>query len=223
MRQLMTRHLSGLVFLGVVAAGATGRTEVRFVDSVVAEIDGAVVAASDVALARALGLFGLLPAASPLSAAEIDRYADGRLLLREATRIGVEVTEADRAAEWAKVAGRAGGESALTSWLLAADIDLARARQMVDDDLRRRRFVDVRFRALAFVSEAELSAALGPGPHSEADREAARSRLEEETTQHRLAEWLSEARAAGAVHRLTGQSSQVPDPLPGRPAAGTRR
>jgi hypothetical protein len=217
------RSLRALVVLGVLAAVATGRTEVRFVDSVVAEVDGALVAASDVALARALGLFGLAPAAGPLSAAEVERYADSRLLLREATRIGVEVAEADRAAAWDAVAARAGGETALAAWLAAADIDVAWARRMADDDLRIRRFVDLRFRALAFVSEAELAAALGPGAHSEAEREAARARLEEDTTRHRLAEWLSEARARGMVHRLTGQSGQVPDPLPGPAGAGIRR
>jgi hypothetical protein len=217
------RSLRALVFVGVLAAVATGRTEVRFVDSVVAEVEGSVVAASDVALARALGLFGLAPAAGSLSAAEIQRYAEGRLLVKEATRIGVEVTDADRAAAWDAVAARAGGETALEAWLAAADIDVGQARRMVDDDLSLRRFVDLRFRALAFVSEAELSAALGPGAHSEAERETTRARLEEETARHRLAEWLSEARARGGGHRLIGESSQVPDPLPGPPGAGIRR
>src|SRR5262249_42269761 len=95
---LLMRSLRTLVVLGVVAAVAPGRTEVRFVDSVVAEVEGTEVTASDIALARALGLFGLVPAAGSLSAGEVDRYADGRLLVREATRIGVEVAEADRAA-----------------------------------------------------------------------------------------------------------------------------
>jgi hypothetical protein len=217
------RTVHALVVLGVLATVATGRTEVRFVDSVVAEVEGTVVTASDVALARALGLFGLTPAAGALSAVEVERYADGRLLVREATRIGVEVTDTDRAAAWDAVAARVGGESALAVWLAAADVDVARARQMVDDDLSLRRFVDLRFRALAFVSEAELTAALGPGAHSEADRETARTRLEEETARHRLAEWISEARAHGVVHRVTGENSRVPDPLPSPPAAGIRR
>jgi hypothetical protein len=217
------RRLHALIVLGFLAAASTGGTEVRFVDAVVAEVDGAVVTASDIALARALGLFGLAPAAGPLSAAEVERYADSRLLLREATRIGVEVAEVDRMAAWDAVAARAGGETALAAWLAAADVDLDWARRMVDDDLSLRRFVDLRFRALAFVSEAELSAALGPGAHSEAEREAARARLEEETARHRLAEWLSEARARGVVHRLTDASGRVPDPLPGPPGEGIRR
>ena len=216
------RRLHALIVLGLLAAAATGRTEVRFVDSVVAEVDGAVVAASDVALARALGLFGLTPAAGPLSPVEIERYAEGRLLVVEATRIGVEIAETDRTAAWDEVAARTGGETALAAWLAAADIDVGWARRMVDDDLSVRRFVDLRFRALAFVSEAELSAALGPEAHSEAEREAARTRLEEETARHRLAEWLSEARARRAVRQLTGDR-EVPDPLPGPTGPGIRR
>jgi len=137
-------------------------------------------------------------------------------------RIGTEVTEADRTAAWDEVAARMGGQTALAAWLAAAGVDGGWARRMVDDDLSVRRFVDVRFRALAFVSEAELSAALGPGVHSEAEREAARARLEEESARHRLGEWLSEARARGAVRRLTGER-EVPDPLPGPTGAGIRR
>jgi hypothetical protein len=217
------RSLHALIVLGFLSAVSTGRTEVRFVDAVVAEVDGAVVAASDVALARALGLFGLAPAAGPLSAAEVERYADSRLLLREAIRIGVEVAEADRTAAWDAVAARAGGETALAAWLAAADVEVDWARRMVDDDLSIHRFIELRFRALAVVSEAELSAALGPGAHSEAEREAARARLEGEAARHRLAEWRSEARARGVVRQLTGESGQVPDPLPRPLGEGIRR
>src|SRR5262245_37459440 len=134
------RRLHTMIVLGFLVAASSGRTEVRFVDSVVAEVEGSVVAASDIAVARALGLFGLAPAAGPLSSAEAERYADSRLLLHEATWIGVEVAEADRLAAWDAVAARMGGKTALAAWQADADIDVDRARRMIDDDLSVRRF-----------------------------------------------------------------------------------
>src|SRR5262249_40875525 len=128
---LLMRSLFVLIALGLLAAASPGRTDVRFVDSVVAEVDGTVVAASDVALARALGLFGLTPAVGPLSPAEVERYADGRLLVVEATRIGAEVAEAERTAAWDEVAARMGGQTALAAWLAAADVDEGWVRRMV--------------------------------------------------------------------------------------------
>ena len=209
--------LRALAVLWILGAAGPGRAEVRFVDAVVAEVDGTVVTASDVALARALGLFALGPAAGPLSAPEVERYVDGRLLVREAARIGVEGTAVERAEAWTEAAARAGGEAALGAWLAAAGVDVAWARRMVDDDLGARRFVELRFRALAFVSEGDVSAALGPGPHGDVARETTRARLTEEAARGRLAEWLAEARARGSVRRLVGEGGSVPDPIPGLP------
>ena len=143
--------------------------DVRFLDRVVAEIDATPVPASDVAIARALGLFDLTPAPRAIEATDVERYVDGRLLTREATRLGVETTAEERAEAWAAAADRAGGQTALEAWLRIADVDPAWARRLVDEDLMSRRFVEVRFRDLAFVSEAEVTAAMGPGAHGEAD------------------------------------------------------
>lgn len=208
------RRVRALVVLGLLAATGIGRAEVRFLDRVVAQVDQTVVTASEVALARALGLFRLTPAPGPLTTPEVDRYIDGRLLVQEAARIGVEVTEADRAEAWAAAEGRAGGDAALAAWLAAADVDPAWARRLVEEDLLRRRFITLRFRALAFVSEADVSAALGPGRHSEAAREATRTRLEEESARRRLAAWLAETRARAAIRRTLEEGDQVPNPLP---------
>ena len=76
-----------------------------------AEIDGAPVPASDVAIARALGLFDLTPAPRAIEATDVERYVDGRLLTREATRLGVETTAEERAEAWAAAADRAGGQA----------------------------------------------------------------------------------------------------------------
>jgi hypothetical protein len=182
----------------------------------VAEVEGAVVTATDVALARALGLFELSPTAGGIRASDLERYVDARLLVREARRLGVEISAAERAEAWASVLARAGGEATLDAWLRAVGVDSSWAREIVDDDLRRRRFVDLRFRALAFVFETDVDAALGPGTHSAAARETARARLESEAASRGLAAWLAEARGKGAIRLLL--SNEVPDPLQ-RPGA----
>ena len=202
---------------GVLAGTGSVRAEESFLDGVVAQVDGVVVTASDVALGRALGLFGLTPATGPLSGAEIQRYLDGQLLAREGARIGVETTAVDQAEAWEAVIHRAGAEDALMRWLRRADVDLEWARRLVDDDLRMQQFVDLRFRALAFIAEADLAAVLGPGPHDEQTREMTRARLEGEAADRRRAEWLVEARGRASIIGHVARFGQVPNPLPGLP------
>jgi hypothetical protein len=202
---------SALAWAGPAAA------ERIFLDRLVAEADGAIVTASDIALGRARGLFGLTPTAGSLSAEEIQQYTDGQLLVREAERIGTDVTPADQAEAWAAVARRAGGESALTRWLSIADVEVPWARRLVDDDLRMRRFVELRFQALAFASEADLTAALGKEALDENAREAMRERLEAESAARRLAEWLAEARSRVFIRPHVAETGRVPNPLPGLP------
>ena len=221
-----------LAVFGALGAALTSHADVRFLDGVVAEIDGALVAASDVAIARALGLFELHPAPRALEATDVERYVDGRLLVREATRLGLETTADERTEAWAAAAGRAGGQASLEAWLRSADVDPTWARRLVDEDLMRRRFVELRFRDLAFVSEAEVTAAMGPGAHGEAAREAVRARLEGDAARRRLGEWLVETRARSVIRRLVDEGARSPGP-PGRrrgapvtrgtpPCAGTR-
>jgi hypothetical protein len=187
----------------------------------VARVDSVIITASDVALGRALGLFGLTPAIGPLSAADIQRYVDGQLLAREAVRIGVQDTPGDQAQAWAAVTRQAGSEGALTCWLTTAGVEVAWARRLVDDDLRMRQFIELRFRALAFIPEADLAAALGPGAHDEDAREAMRARLEAEAADRRLAEWLADARAHASITPRVAELGQVPNPLPALHGMGT--
>jgi hypothetical protein len=107
----------------------------------------------------------------------------------------------------------------LTRWLRLADVDMAWARRLADDDLTMRQFVELRFRALAFIPEADLAAALGPGTHDEGAREAMRARLEAEAARRQLAEWLADARARASIRLYVIESGQVPNPLPGLPGA----
>lgn len=207
--------LAFLAIFGTLAASWMSHADIRFVDRIVAEIDGVPVAASDVAIARALGLFELNPAPRAIEATDVERYADGRLLTREATRLGLETTADERTEAWAAAASRAGGQAALEAWLRIADVDPAWARRLVDEDLRRRRFVELRFRDLAFVSEAEVTAAMEPGAHGEAAREAVRARLEGAAARRRLGEWLAETRARSVIRRLVDEGARIPDPLAG--------
>ena len=211
--------LGFVALLCTLGAAPMSQAEVRFLDRMVAEIDGALVTASDVAIARALGLFELNPARRAIEATDVERYVDGRLLVREATRLGLETTPDERTEAWAAAAGRAGGQTMLEAWLRTADVDPAWARRLVDEDLVRRRFVELRFRELAFVSEAEVTAAMGTGQHGEATREAVRARLEGDVARRRLGEWLVETRARSVIRRLVDEGTPAPDPLagPGEP------
>ena len=212
-RKLAGAALGLLAVFGPLGAAAMSHADVRFFDRAVAEIDGALVTASDVAIARALGLFDLNPAPRAIDATDVERYVDGRLLAREAARLDLETTADERTEAWAAAAGRSGGQAVLETWLRAADVDPAWARRLVDEDLIRRRFVELRFRDLAFVSEAEVTAALGPGAHGEAAREAVRARLEGDAARRRLGEWLVETRARNVIRRLVDEGAGVPDPL----------
>jgi hypothetical protein len=219
-RKLVGAALGLLAVFGPLGAAPMGQAEVRFLDRLVAEIDGALVTASDVAIARALGLFELDPAPRAIEATDVERYVDGRLLAREATRLGLETTPDERTEAWAAAAGRAGGHAILDAWLRTAAVDPAWARRLVDEDLIRRRFVALRFRDLAFVSDAEVTAAMDAGPHGEATREAVRARLEGDAARRRLGEWLVETRARSVIRRLVDEGTRVPDPLAG---AGEQR
>lgn len=209
------------MWLAIAVVGAAGgpaeADSPRVIDRVVAGVDGAAVPASDVALARALGLFGLEPARTPLAVADVERYLEGRLLVGEANRLQIESPAAERAAAWAAAAARHGGSDAFQAWLDAVHVPADWARELVDDDLRRRQFVELRFRALAFVSEAEVTAALGGGAASEAERDRERRRLEEARASDRLRAWLAEARQRATVRVLLPEGETVPLVLPGGP------
>src|SRR5262249_22412137 len=144
---------------------------------------------------------------------------NGQLLVQEAARIGVEDRPADQVEAWAAMAQRAGGEGALTRWLTLSDVEVGWVRRLVGDDLRMRRFVELRFRALAFIPEADVAAALGPGPHDEGAREAMRVRLEAEAAGRQLAEWLADARTRASITLHVARFGHVPNPLPGLPSA----
>jgi len=198
----------GLVILGVAQPAAA-----TFVDAVLAETGEAAITASEIGLARALGLYDLHAAAGPIEPAEVERFADGRLLEREAVRLEIQPKPAELEAAWRGVADRHGGEASLMAWLARIAVSQDWVRRLVEGDLRRRQFIDFRFRAFALVPPGELEAALGPGPHSDAEREVVEGRLREEIVDRALRDWLTEARGSAGV-RLVPGALPVPTPIP---------
>lgn len=184
------------------------------VDAVLAEVGGEPVTASDVGLARALGVFGLSPSVSPIGAADVERVVSARLEIAEAERLGIAPSEAERDRAWAETAARLGGPDAVAAWLADAAVELAWARRLVAQDLARRQFVDLRFRAFVFVTEAEVDAALGPGEHAPAERERQREALREAETERRRAEWLAQIPDQVPVRLRLAPGATVPVPLP---------
>lgn len=178
------------------------------------EAAGEIVTASDIALARALGVLGLTPSPAPIDAEDVARVVAARLEVAEAELLGLRPSAAEGERAWAEAAVRIGGPDALAAWLERAAVEPAWARRLVDDDLARRQFVDLRFRAFVFVTEAEVTAALGPGEHPAAARERQREALREAETERRRAAWLEETRTRVPVRVQLGPGETVPCPLP---------
>ena len=213
--------LIGLV-LALLAPGRAPAAPV-LVETVVATVGATTVTAGDVALARALGLFGHAPATGPIGASELERSVRAHLIVDEADRLGIEIDEAEVEAAWRSLAGRRGGAAALVGWLTDNAIEPAWARRLLRDHLRHERFVELRFRAFVFVLEEDVTAALGPGEHPPEARERARERLRAEMAERRLAEWLEEAARRVPVRRLLSPGEAVVLPWPTPPHVSWRR
>jgi len=187
----------------------------QIVDAAIASVRGALVSLSDVALARALGLFELAPAPGPIAPEDVARYIDALLALREAEQLAVRVAPEDSARAWETAGG-----AALSARLEAVGIDPAWARRLIEDDIKIRRFVELRFQAFAFVTEAEVDEALGPAPRDEAARGATRDRLRAERATRAREEWAVEARSRARIHTLVAPDGGWPAPFSLPPPAG---
>jgi hypothetical protein len=190
----------------------------RVVDEALASVRGALVTLSDVALARALGLFGLSPSTGPITPAEVARYVDALLVRREAEQLAVPASEEGVTRAW-----EAAGGAALATRLEAAGIRAGWARELIEAQLKVTRFLELRFQAFAFVTEAEVDAALGSGPHDDAARRAARERLRDELAARALAEWTAEARGRAQIRALSATEGPWPAPFSLGPELQLRR
>jgi hypothetical protein len=222
--RVLTRTLAGLFVALAVGTAHAGYAATSFLDAVLAEADGAVVTASDVAIGKALGLFGLEASPASIHTADVQRLVDARLVIAEADRLQIAPSPSDVEEAWSAVAARLGGADVLRSWLDQAGLDEAWVRRLVEADLRWRRFIEVRFRAFAFVTEEDVTKAIGPGPHTPDAREKAVNVLREEITRRELTAWLAEARSRAAIRTTGAEGTGLPSPFPlpkraGAPAA----
>jgi len=195
--------------LAFVACAAVGHAaEPRLVDVTIAVVADSLVSLSDVTLARALGLFGLAPSDGPVTDADVERYLEGQLAVREATQLDLDVPDPEVEGAW-----QAAGGPALARRMEAIGLDPAWARRLIEADLRARRLFDVRVRAFVFVTDADVDEALGPGPHEEAVRAQTRARLEKEAAARALAEWREEARDRIRIRRIQDARGPWPPPF----------
>ena len=207
--------VTGLGLVLAVMAGPADAADRRLVDIVLAEIGSSAVMLSDVALARALGVLGLEPSSGPVTEAEVAHFLDTQLAAREATQLGIEVPAGNVDQAWE----RAGG-AALEARLRDVGVDPAWARRLVETDLKVDRFIDVRFRAFAFVTDFDVDEALGPGAHDETARERTRARLQGQKVAQAFAAWQRETRARVAVRLLPDVTGPWPAPFSLVPPVG---
>ena len=125
-----------VALLLLATAGTAGAADLRVIDEVLAEVASRPVTLSEVTLARALGVFGLEPSAGPITDADLAKYLDAQLAVRESVQLDVDVPAADLGAAW----DRAGG-AALAARLTAAGVDPGWARRLVESDRRVQRII----------------------------------------------------------------------------------
>ena len=188
--------------------GTAGAADLRVVDEVLAEVASRPVTLSEVTLARALGVFGLEPSSGPITDADLGKYLEAQLAVRESVQLDVDVPTADLEGAWEKAGG-----AALASRLAAVGADAAWARRLIETDQRVQRFIDLRFRAFAFVTDFDVDEALGPGTHDEATREATRERLRAGMVTRAFTAWQEEARQRVTITRIPSVTGPWPAPF----------
>lgn len=212
---VLARAVAALAVVAGVALGAATGASAAVVDAVLGDVNGTVLTLSDVALARALSLFGFGPSDASVSRSDVARLMDARLAEREAARLEIGGSTAAVEEAWQAAGARAGGMAALTAWLETTGIDPDWARQLVEADVRWRRFIEVRFRAFVFVADSDVAAALGTTGATPEERERTRERLIEEATQRDLAHWLEDARSRARITYAEAADGLLPLPFTG--------
>jgi hypothetical protein len=213
----LTRSARRLLAAVLLAAAVPSVATAAFLDAVVVEVNGTITTASDLAIARALSLFTLTPSDAPIRDDDVQRVVDARLVVDEARRLQITTEPADVDEAWRAAAERLGGLDVLRRWLDQAELDEGWVRKLVEADLRRRRFIDVRFRAFVFITEEELTQAIGPGPHAPETRERAMNALRDAAIARELNAWLAETRARATIRYADIGAAGMPlsVPMPG--------
>src|SRR5262245_24100411 len=88
-RTLVWLCLIGVTLAWLVSAPPAPPAAAPAFDAVLGVVDGKTVAASDIALARALGVLGFAPSPAPITRGDVERFANALLILDEAGRIGI--------------------------------------------------------------------------------------------------------------------------------------
>lgn len=211
--RVLTRPLSGLLVALMVGSAGVGYTATAFVDAVLADVNGMTITASDATIARALGLFGIRQSEKPIQATDVKQLADAWLIEAEAARLQIGPSPAEVEEAWKAAAARVGGMDALRGWLDQARLDEAWVRKLVEADLRWRRFIEVRFRAFVFVSDEDVTQAIGPDPHDPEVHEKAVNELREEITDRELRAWLAEAHSRATIRTTGAEGTGLPLPF----------
>ena len=214
---ILFRNRTGLL-IGAAALAITLwahgiRAAEPFLDAALADVNGRFIAASDVAIARALSLFGERPSSGRILPPEVDRLENAWLIDEEARQLRMGGTPQEVEAAWQEAADRVGGLPALEQWMSDLRLDPAAVREMVQSDLRWRRYIDLRFRAFVFVSDEDTDKALGPGAHSPESRQAAADRLRRDAAERELSQWLAETRQRATIRSAEITADGVPLPF----------
>jgi hypothetical protein len=183
-------------------------------DVLLAQAESRTIAASDIALARALHLFGFAPSPAPIERGDVERFIDVFLIVEEAGRIGLSAEDAEVERAWAEIVAHVGSEAALLQWLETYALDRTWVRRFLAADLLRGRFFEARFAAFVFVTDDEVARALGPGQHDETTRELVRSQIARETAEKAQAEWLTSARRRASIRILLPDGGSIEPPFP---------
>jgi hypothetical protein len=136
------RLLQALALGGLLVLPCAPAARAVLVDAILAQVGSAIVSASDIALARALGLFGFAPSENPIDAADVDRYAAALGEVLEARRLGLGPSPPEIDQAWAALAERRGGRAAFQAWLEGTAIDAAWARRALEAHLRWRAWAE---------------------------------------------------------------------------------
>lgn len=139
MRRRLLSHIAlagGLALASALFVASARPAVAALIDSVVGTVDATAVSASDIALARALGLFGFTWSEEPIRPADVDRYGAALVGALQASRLGIGPTLAELDRAWTELETQTGGAEALRAWLEATTIDAAWARRALEAHLR---------------------------------------------------------------------------------------
>ena len=120
---LLMSYRRAIVIAALLSGLAASAGAAPPLDVLLAQVEVRTVAASDIALARALGVLEGAATTGPIERSDVERFVDVLLMLDEAGRIGLTVDQADVDRGWAALVARVGSEAALERWLALYGID----------------------------------------------------------------------------------------------------